>query len=141
MDQTLPIFLLYMRQTWKELSFFNSKAFCYSYAWSWSLCEGGTSFPREVSIESSEDSYFCFRLALLHSFSCFFFLFQLLSSSLWTIFDAISSNIDKVLSINPYEQNVFVFRNFNVQHKYWLTYSGGTHSLNEFYYKRPYSNS
>ena len=34
-------------------------------------------------------------------------------------------NIDEVLSINQYA-NVFVFRDFNIHHKGWLTYSGGT---------------
>ena len=42
-----------------------------------------------------------------------------------TIFDSISSNIDEVLSINP-SANFFVFGDFNVHHKDWLTYSGGT---------------
>ena len=40
------------------------------------------------------------------------------------VFDSISSNIDEVLSINP-SANVFVFGDFNVHHKDWLTYSGG----------------
>ena len=34
------------------------------------------------------------------------------------------SKIDQVLSINP-SANVFVFGDFNVHHKDWLTYSGG----------------
>ena len=34
------------------------------------------------------------------------------------------SKIDQVLSINP-SANVFVFADFNVHHKDWLTYSGG----------------
>ena len=46
-------------------------------------------------------------------------------SSLCTVFDSISSNIDEVISINP-SANVFVFGDFNVNHKDWLTYSGGT---------------
>ena len=41
------------------------------------------------------------------------------------VFDSISSNIDEVLSINP-SANVFVFGDFNVHHKDWLTYSGET---------------
>ena len=45
--------------------------------------------------------------------------------SLCAVFDSISSNIDEVLSINP-SANVFVFGDFNVHHKDWLTYSGGT---------------
>ena len=70
------------------------------------------------------DSYLCFQLALLHSVSCFFFLYLSLSSSLCSVFDAISSDIDEVLSINP-SANVFVFGNFNAHHKDWLTNSGG----------------
>ena len=41
------------------------------------------------------------------------------------VFDSISSNIDEVLLINPFA-NVFVFGDFNVHHKDWLAYSGGT---------------
>ena len=40
------------------------------------------------------------------------------------VFDSNSSNIDEVLLINP--STVFVFGDFNVNHKDWLTYSGGT---------------
>ena len=40
------------------------------------------------------------------------------------VFDSISSNIDGVLPINP-SANVFVFGNFDVHHKDWLTYSSG----------------
>ena len=54
----------------------------------------------------------------------FFFLYRSRSSSLCTVFDSISSNIDEVLLINP-SANVFVFGDFNVHHKDWLTYSGG----------------
>ena len=59
----------------------------------------------------------------LHSAPYFFFLFRSLSLSLSTIFDAISSNINEVLSINS-PANVFVCRDFSVHHKGWLTYSG-----------------
>ena len=47
------------------------------------------------------DSYLCFQLALLHSVSYFFFFYPSPSSSLCTVFDSISSNIDEVLSVNP----------------------------------------
>ena len=40
------------------------------------------------------------------------------------------SKIDQVLSINP-SANVFVFADFNVHHKDWLTYSGGTDRTGE----------
>ena len=84
-------------------------------------------FSLHVSLENSPDTYLCFRLALLHSMSYFFFHYRL-PSSLCTVFDSISSNIDDVLSINP-SANVFVFGDFNVHHKDWLTYSGGTNRL------------
>ena len=42
-----------------------------------------------------------------------------------TVFDAISSNIGEVLSINS-TANVFVFGDFNIHDMDWLTYSGGT---------------
>ena len=85
----------------------------------------GLPFARDLSLENSADSYLCFWLALLHSVSYFFFLYQSPSLSLCTVFDSISSNIDEVLSVNP-SANVLVFGDFNVYHKDWLTYSGGT---------------
>ena len=85
----------------------------------------GLPFAWDLSLENSAHSYLCFRLALLHSVSYFFFLYRSPSSALCTVFDSISFNIDEVLSINP-SANVFVFGDFNVHHKDWLTYSGGT---------------
>ena len=85
----------------------------------------GLPFARDLSLENSADSYLCFRMTLLHSVSYFIFLYQSPSSALCTVFDSISSNIDEVLSINP-SANVFVFGDFNVHRKDWLTYSGGT---------------
>ena len=80
-------------------------------------------FANDLSLENSEYSYLCFGLALLHSLSYFFFRYQLSSSSLCTVFDSISSKIDEVLSINP-SANAFLFGDFKVHHKDWLTYSG-----------------
>ena len=40
------------------------------------------------------------------------------------MFDSVSSNIDEILSINP--SAVFVFGDFNIHHKDWLTYFSGT---------------
>ena len=77
-------------------------------------------FARDVSLENSTDSYWCFRLALLHSVPYFFFLYRSPSSALCTVFDSISSNIEEVLSINP-SANVFVIGDFNVHHKDWLS--------------------
>ena len=92
----------------------------------------GLPFARDLSLENSADSYLCFQLDLLHSVPYFFFLYQSPSSSLCTVFDSISSNIDEVLSINPL--------NFNVHHKDWLTYSGGTDRPGEFCYNFSISN-
>ena len=56
------------------------------------------------------------------------------------VFDSISSNIDEVLSINP-PANVFVFGDFNVHHKDWLTYFGGTDRPGELCYNFSISNN
>ena len=61
----------------------------------------GLPFAWDLSLENSAGSYLCFRLALLHSVSYFFFLYRSPSSALCTVFDSISSNIDEVLSIKP----------------------------------------
>ena len=71
----------------------------------------GLPFARDLSLENSADSYLCFGLALLHSVSYFFFLYQSPSSALCMVFDSISSNIDEALSINP-SGNVFAFEDF-----------------------------
>ena len=99
----------------------------------------GLPFAWDLSLENYVDSYLCFGLALLHSVSYFFFLYQSPSSLLCTVFDSISSNIDEVLSINP-PANVFVFGDFNVHHKDWLTYSAGTDRPGELCYNFSISN-
>ena len=114
------------------------KGFCFWYAWSCSLSETRTSFCRDVSLEVSANSYFCFWLVSLHSASYFFYLY-------WSPFLFLS--IDDVLLTNP-SANMFVFGDFNIHHKNWLTYSGGTdrpreicynYSLSYFFYlKWPY---
>ena len=67
----------------------------------------------------------CFRLAWRYSVSYFFFLCLSVSSSLCTVFDDISSNIDEVLSINL-SSNVFIFGEISVHRKGRQTYSSGT---------------
>ena len=62
-----------------------------------------------------------------------FFFYPSSSLSLWTVFDSLSSNIDEVLSINP-STNVFVFGDFNANHKDWLAYSGGSDRPGEVCY-------
>ena len=58
---------------------------------------------------------------------------------LYVVFYSISSNIDEVLSINPYA-NAFVFGDFSIYHKDWLTYSGGTDRPGELCYNFSISN-
>ena len=55
------------------------------------------------------------------------------------VFYSISSNIDEVLSINI-SANVFVFGDFNIYHKDWLAYSGGTDRSGELCYNFSISN-
>ena len=119
-----------MRQTWMAqlilaislcgMSLFILKVFYYSYAWFCSLSEGRTSFfcTRLFNRKLSVNSYFCFQLALLHSVSYFFSLYQSPSLPSCKVSDAISSNIDEVLLINLFP-NVFVFV---IHHKDWLTW-------------------
>ena len=54
------------------------------------------------------------------------------------VLDSISFNIEEVLSINP--SAVFVFGDFHVHHKDWLTYSDGTDRSGELCYNFSISN-
>ena len=47
----------------------------------------GLPFAWNLSLENSADTWLCFQLALLHSVSYFFLLYQSVSSSLCTGFD------------------------------------------------------
>ena len=78
-------------------------------------------------------------MALLYSEPYFFSLYQSPSSSLCSVFDAISSNVDEVLSINP-SANVFVFGGFNVHHEEWLSYTDGTDRPGQLCYNVSISN-
>ena len=82
----------------------------------------GLLFAQDLSLENS---YLCFQLALLQSVSYFIFLYWSPSLSWCMLFYSISSNISEVFLISP-SVNVFVFGDFIVHHKKWLTYSGGT---------------
>ena len=79
----------------------------------------GHPFGWDVSLETFADCYLCFQLALLHAVSFFFFSYRS-PSSLCTVFDSISFNLDAVLSIDL--SALFVFGDFNVHHKYWPTF-------------------
>ena len=93
----------------------------------------GLSFAGNLSLESFADSSLCFWPALLHSVSYFFYLYWSPPQSLCMVFDSISSNIDKALSINP-SANLFDFRDLSIHHKDWLTHSGGTNRSGEFWW-------
>ena len=99
----------------------------------------GFPFAWDLPLENSADSYLCFQLALCHSLSYFFFLYQSPSSSFCMVLDCVSSNIGEVLSINP-SANVFIFRDFNVHHKDWLTYSSRNDRSSELCYNFSISN-
>ena len=71
--------------------------------------------------------------------SYFFFLCRSTSSSLCIVFDATSSNINEVLSINP-SANLSLFGDFKVHHKDMLIYSGGTDRSGELCYNFLISN-
>ena len=93
----------------------------------------GLPFARDLSRENSADSHLCFELALLHSlsYSLSYFLFRYQSpSSLGSVFHSVLSNIDVVLSINL--SAVFVFGDFNIHHKDWLTFSGRTNRAGSY---------
>ena len=87
--------------------------------------EKGLFFARDMSLENYADFYLCFWQSLIHSVFYFFFPHQSLFSSLYTVFDSISSNIDEIHLINP-SVNVFDFGDVNIHHKNWLTYPDGT---------------
>ena len=72
--------------------------------------------------------------------SYFFFLNQSPFSSLCTVFDSISSNIHEVVSTKP-SANVFVFGDFNVHRKDWLTYSGEADRPDKLCYNFSISNN
>ena len=88
----------------------------------------GLPFPRDLSLKTLQILMFSTSFT---SLSVLLFFDQSPSSSLCTVFDFISPNINEVLSINPFA-NVFVFGDFNIHHKDWPTYSGGTDRPAEF---------
>ena len=99
----------------------------------------GLPLARDLSLENSADSYLSFRLALFFSVSYFFFLYRSPFSSLCTVFNSISSDIDEVLSISP-SANIFVFGDFNAHHRDWIAYSGGADRPGELCYNFSISN-
>ena len=103
------------------------------------LCEGETSFCIGLIFRKVTQFFFVFFTGFT-SFSVLL-IFPLLMTIFVFVhgFDAISSNIDQILSVNP-SANVFVFSNFKVHHKNWLTYSAGTDRSGELCYDFPILN-
>ena len=83
-----------------------------------------TSFARDLPSENSQDSNFCFQLAVLHLMLYFFFLCGSPSCSLCTFFVAVPSDRFKILSVKP-PNKLVVFGDFNVHSKDWLTNFSG----------------
>ena len=130
LNQTLLIYLLHARQAWKipwtlvisllkRLFFYNSKVFWNSYKWSCSFNEEGlkTCPWKTLRILYVFDWHSSFSVLYLFSWSItlLFFVCNLCCFIFYR----------QALSINP-SVNVFVFHNFNVDHKEWSTYSDGT---------------
>ena len=82
---------------------------------------------RQPDLEDCREPFMCFRLSLLHSTSYLFFLYRAPSSQNCSVLDAVSDSIDKALSLHS-SANVFVFGDFNVQHRDWLKFSNGTNA-------------
>ena len=97
----------------------------------------GLPFPQDLS--SLQILTYVFDLLYFTQCLTSFSLYLSPSLSLCMAFDSILSNIDEVLWINP-SADVFVFGNFNVHHKDWLTYSGGTDRPGELCYNFSISN-
>ena len=83
--------------------------------------KAGLSFGQDLSIENCR-----FLLMILTGFtSVSVTLLSRLSITFFVFIHSISSTIDEVISTIP-SANVFVFGDFNVHHKDWLTSSGET---------------
>ena len=130
-----------------RLSSFNREKLYYSYAWSCSLREEGTSFyTRLISRKTLRILTYVFDCLYITQCLTSFSSIDHLFLSLCTVFDSFSYNIDEVLSTSP-SANMFIFSDFNIQHKDWRTYSGETDIPDELCYdfsndlKWPYSDA
>ena len=90
------------------------------------------SFAWHLSLAKLEDSYDLDQL-YCHSVTYFIFLYESPLPSLCKVFDTSSSKTDEIFSINK-SANTFLFVDFNVHHKDWLTYFGGTDRPGELSY-------
>ena len=98
----------------------------------------GLPFAQDLILENSADSYSILEwLYFIQYLTSFFSINHFLH--LYAVFNSISYSIDEVLSTKP-SANVFVFVYFNIHHKVWLTYSGGTDIPGELCYNFSTSN-
>ena len=98
--------------------------------------QGELPLARDLSLENSEDYYLYFRQTLFYQMFYHFFLYRSPSSLMCSVFDAISSSIDQVISINS-SANLFVFGHFNLYYKDRLTSFGRTDQPSEICYNFP----
>ena len=73
----------------------------------------------------------CFRLALVHSTTFIFFLYRSPSSPSCSVVEAVSSNIDKALILQP-SANIMVCGDFNTLDTKWLCHSHTTDVVHLF---------
>ena len=115
----------------------NLRGFYYSYAWSRSLCKGGTSFCTERICRK-----LCrFLLMFSTDLTALNILLPFPLSITFIVFmHGFWFKIDEVLSINL-SANVFIFGDFNFHQKDSLAYSGGTDRPGELFYNFSISNN
>ena len=94
------------------------------YAWLVVYVNKGLPFAQKLLLKTLKSLISCIWLALLHLLSGICFLYQLPPPFLCTGFDAISSRMDEVLSVNPFADVFFFGDCNNLYHKDWLTFSG-----------------
>ena len=80
---------------------------------------------RESILQDENKSYMCFRLALLRSTTFIFFLYRSPSSSSCSVVEAVSSNIDKALILQP-SANIMVYGDSNAHNTEWFGHSHTT---------------
>ena len=80
---------------------------------------------RNLVLEDNNEAFMCFRLALMHSTTYIFFLYRSPSTPSCSVVEAVSSNIDKALSMQP-SANIIVCGDFNAHNTDWLVHSHAT---------------
>ena len=117
---------------YEGLSSFNPTKFYYSYAWFYSSYERRTSFCLGL-ISRKLCGFFMFLTSFTWLSALLLFPLSITFFVVIHGFYSISSNVGEIILIDPFA-NEFVFGTFNVHHKDWLIYSGGTHRRGELCY-------